>query len=664
MASGSRTPLWDPIAQVWSDGVVPETDSSALQAMIKANNGALRLFGYGSLCWKPGDGPLADSTTTRTLGRALHYHRCWAQKSTDHRGVPQFPGLVCTLLKQEEVHELKRVQHSSPASAPLACSTRGVLYTVAPPLVDKCLAELDFREKGGYAREVIDVVEDESGATVQALLYRGTPDNPSFFSRALRDLRAAAALVSVSEGPSGANVEYLYELNQFLETPSVSLVKKTDGELEDDTLALTALTRYFETKKIFFVRGIGSNQHNQLRLSSYASYLHSGDESHELEEAFICTEKKDIGYIQHLYAGGGHSGLLTTTGDLILWGWNENGQLGACASTSSKEVAGLPVETLSSMPNISKAALGFAHTIIVEIETGIVSAFGDNSKGQVDGSSTTGNSSAPATTPDFLRGKRVLQVAAGVFHSAVITSENELVTFGSGGALGEFSNGSQLHWVWAPPDGVKLLHVACGRKYTMVVDELGRLWSFGDNKFGQLGRDGDSLKPNLVWLPKGWLVTNVSCGWSHTVVVAHHRENPDTTSCFGWGRNDKGQLGLSTVESKVCSPVAIATQIGTKPIRSIHCGSESTVFVDENNNLWSCGWNEHGNVGASIDDDNEIVTTPRQLTGSGFRCSSGPPLPGQEHNLMVACGGSHVLVANVVSTPFIADKTSVEEHIS
>ena len=44
----------------------------------------------------------------------------------------------------------------------------------------------------GYARDVIDVVEDDTGKTVKALLYRGTPDNPAFWKRVLLDLPLAA----------------------------------------------------------------------------------------------------------------------------------------------------------------------------------------------------------------------------------------------------------------------------------------------------------------------------------------------------------------------------------------------------------------------------------------------------------------------------------------
>jgi hypothetical protein len=41
------------------------------------------------------------------------------------------------------------------------------------------------------------VVEDETGETVKALLYRGTPDNPAFWTRALLDLPFAAGMMVV-----------------------------------------------------------------------------------------------------------------------------------------------------------------------------------------------------------------------------------------------------------------------------------------------------------------------------------------------------------------------------------------------------------------------------------------------------------------------------------
>ena len=92
-------------------------------------------------------------------------------------------GIVCTLLKDEEVRQLRRLPYEEETL------TEGIVFEVPSDLVEECLYELDFREKGGYARDIIDVVEDETKETVQALLYRGTPDNPAMWPRALRSGR-------------------------------------------------------------------------------------------------------------------------------------------------------------------------------------------------------------------------------------------------------------------------------------------------------------------------------------------------------------------------------------------------------------------------------------------------------------------------------------------
>jgi cation transport regulator ChaC len=134
-------PVWDPVAQIYVGGNIPE--NAEVTKMIQDNKGALRLFGYGSLCWNPGKGPLADPSVENTLGRARGYRRCWAQRSTDHRGSPSFPGIVCTLLKDEEFRQI-RESHSSQEET----LTEGLIYTVPPHLVEECLEELDFREKG------------------------------------------------------------------------------------------------------------------------------------------------------------------------------------------------------------------------------------------------------------------------------------------------------------------------------------------------------------------------------------------------------------------------------------------------------------------------------------------------------------------------------------
>lgn len=210
-------PVWCEEKQIYIGGV-PENEE--VKQLIEESDGHLRIFGYGSLCWNPGtEGGLTKAS--QTLGRVKGYKRVWAQRSTDHRGSVDFPGFVCTLLTEEEYKLARRSASTNGVRSEGTTSdvditsenkdedvsetlvTQGIIFDVPPDLVEETLQELDFREKGGYARDVCTVVDEGTQTTHRALLYRGTPDNPAFSSRALIDLPLSAAIMSVSVGPSG-----------------------------------------------------------------------------------------------------------------------------------------------------------------------------------------------------------------------------------------------------------------------------------------------------------------------------------------------------------------------------------------------------------------------------------------------------------------------------
>ncbi len=100
-----------------------------------AGHDAIWLFGYGSLIWKA-DFPYLER-------RPAHIHgwvrRFW-QGSHDHRGTPEAPGRVVTL-----VREPGAVCH-------------GMAYRITPEV----LAPLDVREKNGYLREVTTLCFDDA----------------------------------------------------------------------------------------------------------------------------------------------------------------------------------------------------------------------------------------------------------------------------------------------------------------------------------------------------------------------------------------------------------------------------------------------------------------------------------------------------------------------
>lgn len=142
----------------------------------------------------------------------------------------------------------------------------------------------------------------------------------------------------------------------------------------------------------------------------------------------------------------------------------------------------------------------------------------------------------------------------------------------------------------------------------MVLDERGRAWTFGENKYGQLGRDIGGRKFDVVpGLVEGvgeidLKFQHVACGWSHTVArcFSLHETRVNRPDLLGWGRNDKGLLGTGSTEN-----LLVPTQLfeNVIDIQSYVCGSESTMILDELGNVLGCGWNEHGNLALGNDTD-------------------------------------------------------------
>jgi alpha-tubulin suppressor-like RCC1 family protein len=112
---------------------------------------------------------------------------------------------------------------------------------------------------------------------------------------------------------------------------------------------------------------------------------------------------------------------------------------------------------------------------------------------------------------------------------------------------------------------------------------------------------------------------------------------------YGWGRNDKAQLSFDPSETSIAQPREIVAHSGDVGIKDACCGSESISILDHNNDILSCGWNEHGNlaVGHSSDVHNFCKV-------SGARICAPFHDDGKENGkVLLASGGAHLLTTIV-----------------
>jgi cation transport protein ChaC len=180
------------------------------------------IFGYGSLIFKPP--PFYD---LRVPGYIKGYVRRFWQSSNDHRGTPEAPGRVVTLIERQFWSTL-----DDPHPSPHNDITWGVAYRIRADKVEYVKQYLDYREKNGYSVSNVPFVVSRVGVVdgegnsldsdilkslpsiINCGVYIGTPENEAFVGPEEPDKLAAHILRS--RGPSGDNREYLFKLGEAL----------------------------------------------------------------------------------------------------------------------------------------------------------------------------------------------------------------------------------------------------------------------------------------------------------------------------------------------------------------------------------------------------------------------------------------------------------------
>nr|XP_019012489.1 uncharacterized protein I206_03337 [Kwoniella pini CBS 10737]OCF51270.1 hypothetical protein I206_03337 [Kwoniella pini CBS 10737] len=138
------------------------------------------VFGYGSLIFKP-----PPHAVEQKSGYVKGVVRRFAQSSIDHRGTPEAPGRVVTVIDAREWHHLEGKDIPEGTLLP-EDYVWGVAYRIDPDHETEVKAYMEHREK-----------------ILQAEIWIGKLDNPAFIGYEPKiDL---AKIISERSGPSGLN---------------------------------------------------------------------------------------------------------------------------------------------------------------------------------------------------------------------------------------------------------------------------------------------------------------------------------------------------------------------------------------------------------------------------------------------------------------------------
>ena len=315
-------------------------------------------------------------------------------------------------------------------------------------------------------------------------------------------------------------------------------------------------------------------------------------------------------------SGAGGSGLAS-------WGVGKRGQLGH----GRREDEPLPKMMLGGIGygiRIVQVSAGgglvrVAHSLLLT-STGRVLSFGTGQYGQLGHGYSDGKQLPDIVRPKYIEafnGVRIVCVAAGELHSAAITEDGDLYTWGDGfcGQLGHGDKRPQLEPKQVELGGLEdecVATVSCGNRHTICVTEEGEAFSFGLGHFGVLGR---SFTPFEYDADRAIMALgDLEEDEGFAPVVVQREEAPQQQQEVDEHAELMAHLDLIANlslddNSDQCIPKPIDSMKGIKLVGA-SCGHRHSLLLDEKGGLYSMGSGRTGALGLG---DNQSHMYPMKV---------------------------------------------------
>lgn len=314
--------------------------------------------------------------------------------------------------------------------------------------------------------------------------------------------------------------------------------------------------------------------------------------------------------------GSAHTLALTSDGQIYAWGDNQAGQLGDGTTDSSLAPVAVDMSGALDGKTITHIAAG-AYFSLALTSDGHVYGWGFNSYGQLgDGSTVDSLVPIAVNTTGVLAGKTVTQIMGGHNHTVVLTSDNQIYSWGENES-GQLGNGlfGSANEVNPNPlatiqtgalAGKTVTKIGIGMQSTYAITSDGQGYGWGYNATGQLGDGSTSyrLSPtavNMSGVLAGKVITQITGGSSHALAITSDGQ------AYSWGNNFYGQLGNNSNTSSLL-PVAVdATGVLTgKTVTLIAAGAYNSFALTSDGQIYSWGSNYSGELGNNTTTDSAI----------------------------------------------------------
>ncbi|XP_026152678.1 probable E3 ubiquitin-protein ligase HERC1 isoform X2 [Mastacembelus armatus] len=340
-------------------------------------------------------------------------------------------------------------------------------------------------------------------------------------------------------------------------------------------------------------------------------YVWGSNSSHQLAEGTlekILLPKLTQGFndAQMIEAGQYCTFSVSADGSVKACGKGSYGRLGLGDSNNQSMPKKLVLDPHRNMKKVSSSKGSDGHTLAITVE-GEVFSWGDGEYGKL-GHGNSATQKYPKIIQGPLLGKVVVCVSAGYRHSAAVTNDGELYTWGEGdfGRLGH-SDSQSRNVPTLVKDISGVGQVACGSSHTIAVAQDGRtVWSFGGGDNGKLGH-GDTnrvYRPKVIEALHGFIIRKVCAGSQSSLALT------SAGQVFAWGCGSC--LGCGSSETTSLRPRFIEDLSITKII-DISCGDSHCLALSHENEVYAWGNNTMGQCGQGH--TSTPITKPKKVLG-------------------------------------------------
>ncbi|CAB4478753.1 unnamed protein product [Rhizophagus irregularis] len=241
----------------------------------------------------------------------------------------------------------------------------------------------------------------------------------------------------------------------------------------------------------------------------------------------------------------------------------------------------------------------------------------------------------------------IVDISAGALHSAALTSDGKVVTWGCNdhGTLGRFTKfpnstaankilkeGNYNIYEENEPayaeglDNINIVKVICGDNITFAISDQGHLYATGvfKGKDGIIGFSQNNKIEQPIftrYTPLEHLsIVDIVTGANHALALTREGD------VYAWGSNEGRSLGLKECE------LLVPFNLGLKHIVQLYAGAYHNFAIDDNNNVWVFGLNNMGQCG--LEESKKFITPKKHSFFNEVDQNVDEIAAGQHHTLV------------------------------